>query len=136
MTRRKRYSEEELQRLDWIAKNRILESTPTIGFYYPTVLAITFELHFKYSGAEHIERKVQKKYSLSDKSYFNIDCINPTGVHCNFDLRDEVSMLINQKGGNATGTKICQGWQDSERIGSYHCNCEMDYIITVQYQNA
>jgi len=52
-----------------------------------------------------------------------------------FDLSDAVSDVVVTRRDESSGTILCKGWQDRERLNQHRCFLEMKYKITATYKD-
>ena len=54
-------------------------------------------------------------------------------VNGGFDLTEEMLDMVRSRQSERSGKKTCQGWQDEERIGQFHCLHEFEYTAKAVY---
>lgn len=109
-------------------------SSPTIEYIYPGVAIITINMIFRDDSHNRVIDTSTDKYLPSQKAFFRIKCHQRECVNGGFDLSSTVSSAVHSDEGRSKGRIICQGWQDRERIGNYHCLWELEYDIIVDYK--
>lgn len=110
-------------------------AAPTIAERYPNVAALTIEMVFHDdSGTAEIDTRTQHYPISQAKTIIRIKCPNYECVRGGFDLTNVVASMINSGERSEEGRLECQGWQDQERVGQYHCLTDLVYKITVEYK--
>jgi len=66
-------------------------------------------------------------------SVFYFKCDNRECVHGGHDISAAIWNAINERGPDARGEHVCDGWQDRERVGQYRCLCRLRYVADVTY---
>ena len=103
---------------------------------YPQVRELTFQFSFR--DPDHKDSSPpDKTFTLHprDSAFFKFDCPFIECVDGGFDLSGTVKQMIEQGDLHCSGTLTCQGWQDPERVGQYHCFLKMNYNVTVSYKD-
>lgn len=103
---------------------------------YPQVRELTFQ--FTFHDSDHANSSPPDKTLTlhpRNSAFFKFDCPFVECVDGGFDLSSPVHQMIEAGGPDCSGTLICQGWQDPERVGQYHCFLEMNYKVTVSYRD-
>ena len=78
-----------------------------------------------------IEQEVVK--TPDNKAFFEIECPHRECVCGGFNLYDPVTAMIAQGLTASKGRLVCQGWQDTERYGQYHCLVALEYTMSASY---
>lgn len=133
---KKRYiTQEELMQQDFINKYWMEQNTLVIKDLYPTVISIVVKYKRTSASFEQQEDKdwIYLRKTSNDKFYVFIPCINETCVMGGFDLRKEISRVIQNKQTSLTGKMSCTGWEDAERVDAYHCLSSLVYCIDIEY---
>lgn len=119
-----------MSKKDFIA----MKNSGLIKDQYPNVKEINFEL--KYHDSDNMVDDSEKTLSWGPKNYayFEFDCPYWECVDGGFDLSNEIINMLKEKKAQITGKKLCQGWQDRERVGQHRCWCELTYQISTNYK--
>ncbi|MBC5825805.1 MAG: hypothetical protein GIW99_01950 [Candidatus Eremiobacteraeota bacterium] len=64
---------------------------------------------------------------------FSFDCCNKECVEGGHDITDEVADAIRHKRPTVSGERVCEGWQNEERVGSTRCHCLLRYTARIAY---
>lgn len=113
----------------WRAYDRAL----LIQDKFPMLASLSIDMAFENPDWGSNPSPKQKDFGPEDKAFFEIQCPDGECIKGGFNLSDAVSKLVNGHLEEASGTIICQGWQDRERIGQHRCLLKMKYKITATY---
>jgi hypothetical protein len=132
---RKTRKQKELENKAYLKQLEYLEMKGK-GFIkdnYPDVESITFEMNYK--DFDNMADLSPDKYEKRPENYahFKFDCPCKECIDGGYDLDIIVDKIIKENKNN-TGTIICKGWQDRERINKHRCWCELNYRIVVKYK--
>jgi hypothetical protein len=109
---------------------------PVISEKYPNVKSLTIKMtYYDDSGNRQVGETQTWNVPLTTAiATFYEDCPMWECVDGGFDLTPSVDSLIRKGESHAHGKLICQGWQDEERVGHFHCLTEMHYEVLVEYK--
>lgn len=105
----------------------------SISDIYPNVSKIIVKCYSKSGSFDGSEIDSVIVRHLNDKSLFVVKCPNISCTDIGFDLGGDVRDVIRSRKSSSSGTKKCNGWEDSERIGKHECLSEIEFTITVEY---
>lgn len=100
---------------------------------YPNVSKVTVKCYSKSGSFEGAEIDSVVVRNPNDKFLFLVKCPNGSCTDIGFDLGGDVRDVIRNRKPSSSGTKKCNGWEDSERIGKHECLSEVEFTITVEY---
>ena len=100
---------------------------------FPQVREITLDLTFTDHDQQVAPSQATPRYSGDDPAFFEIDCPMRECVSGGFDLTEAVTAMLSNRQAVASGTVVCQGWQDEERDGQNRCRCTMAYTVRATY---
>jgi len=117
-----------------VVNEKIYNSSPIISEVYPFVSSISIKKTFyDESGANQIgNTKIWDIPIENMRMYLNIDCLRSC-VDGGFNLTDEIIQMIDKRETQRKNKLVCQGWQDEERAGKYHCFTTLLYEIEINY---
>lgn len=100
---------------------------------YPHMRSLNCE--FTFVDFDGQVKPSKKNYSLApeNSAMFEFDCPYWECVQGGFDLQGDIHRMLLSKQRDISGERICQGWQDQERIGKNRCNCKLTYRISAEY---
>lgn len=120
-----------LEALRWQEYN----SSPVIAEKYPNVATLIIEMVLHDDSGIRVINEETRDYPVSQsKTIIRLKCPNYECVQGGFDLTRVVASVIENKEQEREGRLVCQGWQDQERIGKYHCYTDLVYKIAVRYK--
>jgi len=134
MARKRRRLREVHERRWW---ERYSRAEP-IKDMYPKIKELTIRLRFPDPDpvdpdpARRLSEKV-RNFGPHDTAFFEFKCPLIECVDGGFNLTDSVSQLIEKKQPESSGERICQGWQDEERINKHRCLCKLNFTISATY---
>ena len=94
------------------------------------IIDIDFEGNFEYSHSPY-----SQELNPSDRVIFTIDCINQSCTKGYFDISNVIYSLVRDNKDSITGTLICDGWQDTRRIGNHSCLAKVSYNIQAIFEH-
>lgn len=113
----------------------LYKASPLISQKYPNVKSLIIEQTFHDdSGTEQIAQTRWNVPIDTTRAYFYIDCRMRECIDGGFDLTQAVISTIENGETRSSGRLVCQGWQDKERAGQFHCLTDLVYQIEVNYQ--
>jgi hypothetical protein len=109
--------------------------TPAVKTSYPELKTLEGVLVFK--DPDHLTGDIRKEIAFSpeSKAWFEIKCPYRECIGGGFDLSMEIRDMIASKQKEVIGKKVCQGWQDQERVNQHHCYCEMNYEFRAEFSD-
>lgn len=120
--------EQQKQRY-WLAYTQ----APLIKDRFPKIVSISIDMTFQEPDWGENPNPTKQTYGPDSKAFFNIECPHYECVSGGFDLTVAVSKLMESGATESSGTIICQGWQDRERINKHRCLLKMGFKITATY---
>ena len=95
------------------------------------------KLFFRYHDNDNMVKDSDKEIVIIPEStaFFKFDCPYRECIDGGFDLTIEVTDMLKSHKNIISGQKICNGWQDKERINIHHCLCKLTYKIEAYYKN-
>jgi hypothetical protein len=110
-------------------------ASPTIAEMFPGVASLIIKMTFHEDGGDRvIESRTEDGPISQRKAFFRIKCLQRECVNGGFDLTSAVASAIHLRKDTERGRLVCQGWQDQERVGKYHCLWDLEYEIIVKYK--
>ena len=108
----------------------------TLNEEYPQLEKLTIHMLFKSHDWDGGPDDQTKTFVKGSKAFFDIECPHRECIQGGFNLTFAVSNLVAKGQTESSGTIICQGWQDQERINKHRCLLELNYKIVAfqQYQ--
>ncbi|MEK4006404.1 hypothetical protein [Paenibacillus sp. FSL H3-0333] len=101
---------------------------------YPEVLSIKSQFKFYDSETGRLTNTTdQRDINLDFYPHFNINCICWECVNGGHDLNMIIHTSIKERITDVTGSSICQGWQDRQRINRHRCNTRLEYFYSIEY---
>lgn len=128
--KRKKNDLHTLAALDW---QEYVEA-PTVKEVCPKASSLTIDSVLYDDSGVRIVRTDSQSYEGAAKFLFKIKCANYECVAGGFNLTHMVRYVLANNLDKKEEKIICQGWQDRERVGKYHCLCELHYNISVVYK--
>jgi len=131
-----RYSQDEWMEMGEKRKQQICTDAQLISDEFPSVKVIT--VRYKRETTS-FERSMDKdwqalKRGSMDKFCLFIPCINCTCVEWGyFDMRKKIKEAIVSRLLSCEGTMNCEGWEDAERVDTFHCPSSVQYEISIDY---
>jgi len=101
---------------------------------YPQLKHLTIDMTFREPDWGDSPHPQQRSFDPNSNAFFELECPYVECVRGGFNLSAAVDELIQRGEKESSGSLLCQGWQDRERIGQYRCLLKMDYKITVTYE--
>ncbi len=133
--RRKYYTQEELNQQKFKSEWMLSQSYAPFAQRYPSVVSCKITYDEDVVLAQHYhEHKVWEIPILTESSRITIKCLNSDCTKGYFDLSYIIMQMVKGKETKKSGTMTCDGYQDAERCGQYHCMCELEYTIEIQYE--
>jgi hypothetical protein len=74
-------------------------------------------------------------YGLELKALFHIACPFRECVTGGFYLDPAVRDVVRAQATSASGERVCQGWENLERVGKHRCWLKARYEIQIKYGN-
>ena len=133
--RRKYYTQGELNQQKFKAEWMLMQSYAPFAQKYPSVVSCKIIYDEDVVLAQHLHRHNEWEIPiLTTSSRVTISCLNPDCSKGYFDLSMEIMQMVRSRETRRSGKMVCDGYQDAERCGQYHCMCELEYTIVIQYQ--
>ena len=131
---KKYYTQDELNNQRFKREWMLSQGWPVFAMRYPSVSSCKITYEKDVVLAQHYqEQKVWEVPILSESSRVTIKCLNPDCSKGYFDLSMVIMQMVKNKETIKSGKMVCDGYQDAERCGLYHCMCELEYTIELQY---
>lgn len=107
-----------------------------IGTRYPFLRSLTVHLDFLDDSEQRIIAEPETREFAIDRhrGAVQVDCKMRECIDGGFDLTEEVIAAIESRKAESSGTKICQGGADKERVGYQRCLARCKYRIQIEYQ--
>jgi hypothetical protein len=106
---------------------------PLIKDRFPILASLSMHMTFEEPDWGGNPSPKQETFGPKSKAFFEIECPYYECISGGFNLSSAVIKLVNTRGTESSGTIICQGWQDRERINKHRCLLKMKYKITATY---
>ena len=108
----------------------------TLKERYPNVLEIKVRMSFEPYDSEdrNLLNDKEESFCPGSRAFFEFACPFCECIGGGFELLD-VSEMVAKGKTEVSGTAICKGWQDLERINKFQCRLKMNYRITVIYNS-
>ncbi|MEI9476077.1 MAG: hypothetical protein WCO26_05840 [Deltaproteobacteria bacterium] len=113
----------------WEAHSR----APLIKDKFPILASLSIKMTFIKPDWGENPRPRQERFGPESKAFFEVECPYVECISGGFDLSSAVSEILATRGNVSSGTIVCQGWQDRERINRNRCLLTMEYKITPTY---
>ena len=99
----------------------------------PNVNKITYEIeYFDGDTNKLISNKIF--YKTSDmKALFDFDCLAWECVDGGYDFTSIIKSSLREGLKEVSGSSICNGWQDKERVGKHRCLMKVKYKVIITY---
>lgn len=115
-------------------RHSMMQASGYIRERYPMVKAIDFDFTYEDVDQAKIIKEERFSWGPSQPAFFQFNCPLYECVNGGFNLSPTMTSLISERRTADEGTLRCQGWQDRERVGKYHCECGLKYKIKVTYE--
>jgi len=131
--RRRRVSQQSknAKHAQWLKLDRRKE-LGSIADRYPSIKAIEMKLSFL-DPNDILKDKEHRRLTPESSAVVEVNCNSHECVGGGFDLTSEIKRIVEESRAEASGSKVCEGWQDRERIGKHRCHCHLDYRIECTY---
>ena len=100
---------------------------------YPNVAELKIKSRFEDGDGVCQPKEQERVFKSTQRAYFDLPCPFKECVHGGFDLLGAVDDAVRAGQLESSGTAICMGWQDRERVNKHRCRLKMTYEIQVQY---
>jgi hypothetical protein len=100
---------------------------------FPMLASLSIDMAFEEPDWGGNPSPRQESFGPESKAFFEVECPYIECISGGFNLSNAVSKLVNNRLNETSGTIICQGWQDQERVGQHRCLLKMKYKITATY---
>jgi hypothetical protein len=106
----------------------------TLAEKFPKLKSLSVELTY----VDHADcargSKMKYKPNLENaRSVFRFNCSNTGCVGGDFDLSTQLATAIGARRTLATGEMRCQGWRDTNSVGTEHCHNILRYKLSLGY---
>lgn len=117
-----------------VVKAQIYNQSPIITEEYPNVSSITIKKELlDDSGIKKIGETIIWKIPIKTmRMRVEIECLRSC-VDGGFNLTNDLKEMIKNKETQRKNSIVCQGWQDENRIGHFHCLTTLKYEIEISY---
>lgn len=133
------HTQHDINNIKFMNEFYIDRNSPRFCERFPSVVSCVITYHREVALAVPLSDNTTNKINSIDihthSSHITIDCLNPDCTKGVFDLTNDIAMMVKNSQCLIKGEKICDGFQDAERNGTYHCRCKLKYIIELQYKN-
>lgn len=110
-----------------------LSQAPLIKESFPMLASLSVHMTFEEPDWGRNPSPKHQTFGPESKAFFVIDCPYYECISGGFDLSSAVANLVRIRDTESSGTIICQGWQDRERINKHRCLLKMEYKMTATY---
>jgi hypothetical protein len=135
MTQRKQRVSQQVklsQHKEWLRQEKRKELGSIAGLS-PTVKSVKMTLSFSDPDGFLSPHQETCERGPESSAFFWIACYSHECVDGGFDLTTEFKQAVEEKRTEVSGSRVCDGWQDRERIGKHRCYCHLDYKIECTY---
>lgn len=138
MSRTKYKSQEDYNKEQRIRDYEDMTRSPLVSELYSNIQEVHIRYRRKHESAFGLNNDsewIERIFNSFDRAYFVISCMSQTCINGGYDLRGQISSLVNRKISAGKEKIICQGWEDADRVNQFHCLSELECEILIHYKD-
>lgn len=138
MVRKHRPTQQEIDQKKIVREYYLNSVSPLFNHRFPSIASCTIEYHQEVVLAGFYKDKKPRLETIdihTHSSRVTIECLNPDCTKGIFDLTNVIIEMVEKNEERKEGKIICDGYQDAERVGQYHCRCKLIYNIQIMYKS-
>lgn len=138
MTKTHRPTQQEINQRKFLSEYYLKSVLPIFSHRFPSVVSCKIEYNREVTLAVLYKDDKPRLETIdihTHSSRVTIECINPDCTKGIFDLTNVITEMVDRRVERKEGELFCNGYQDAERVGQYHCRCKLFYNIQIMYEN-
>lgn len=112
-----------------------LSSVPRMAERFPDVRHMAVNLVISPPHNETEPTMNGRSFGPQALAFFEFRCKNVECVDGGFDVTDSIDKAVAHHDTEATGRRVCRGWQGKTRTQNLRCHYELNFRINISYDD-